>query len=212
MGSGQLADGGAGGRPNWWHAGKQPINPVFDPFGETPARPRQERPRGCGETIRALDETIIGGRRSHPETNCQAPSLPLVKRGVRSCGHSSVRFTGHIGARAYWKCEAIIATLATHDEDTPLCPPQPECHRIQITVVFGICHTIGATIAQAVDTLPDPVCREVIVIKNDMAMQACMLSQPALAEWKDRSIYRGASWWISRLKCVPGDYVPKERV
>jgi hypothetical protein len=52
----------------------------------------------------------------------------------------------------------------------------------------------------------------VIVIKDDMSMQSCMLSQPALAEWKDRSIYRGASWWISRIKCLPGNYVPKERV
>lgn len=29
--SGQLADGGASGRPNWQHA-EQPISPVFDPF------------------------------------------------------------------------------------------------------------------------------------------------------------------------------------
>ena len=83
---------------------------------------------------------------------------------------------------------------------------------MQITVVAVMCHTIGATVAQSVDTSPDRLCREVMVIKDDMPMQACMLSQPALAEWKDRSIYRGASWWISRIKCVPGDYVPKERI
>jgi hypothetical protein len=39
-----------------------------------------------------------------------------------------------------------------------------------------------------------------------------MLSQPALADWKERSIFRGDQWWIRRIKCVPGDYVPKERV
>jgi hypothetical protein len=39
-----------------------------------------------------------------------------------------------------------------------------------------------------------------------------MLSQPALADWKDRSIYHGDQWRISRIKCVPGDYVPKQRV
>jgi hypothetical protein len=83
---------------------------------------------------------------------------------------------------------------------------------MQITVVAVMCHTIGAFVPQPVDTLPDPVCREVIVIKDDMSMQSCMLSQPALAEWKDRSIYRGASWWISLIKCLPGNYVPKERV
>jgi hypothetical protein len=41
---------------------------------------------------------------------------------------------------------------------------------------------------ESIGTAPDPVCREVIVIKGDMPMQSCILSQPALAEWKDRSI------------------------
>ena len=52
----------------------------------------------------------------------------------------------------------------------------------------------------------------VVVLKNNMPMQSCMLSQPALAEWKERSIYRGEQWRVSRIKCVPGDYVPKERI
>jgi hypothetical protein len=83
---------------------------------------------------------------------------------------------------------------------------------MQMTVVAIMCHTISATIMQSVDTQPDSVCREVLVTKDDMSMQACMLSQPALAEWKERSIYRGEQWWISQVKCVPGDYVPKERI
>ena len=83
---------------------------------------------------------------------------------------------------------------------------------MQMTVVAVMCHTIGAFVAQSTASLPDPVCREVIVIKNDMPMQSCMLSQPALADWKERSIYRGEQWRISRIKCVPGDYVPKERI
>jgi hypothetical protein len=83
---------------------------------------------------------------------------------------------------------------------------------MQITVVAVMCHTIGAVAPQSVGTLPDPVCREVIVIQNDMPMQACMLSQPALADWKERSIYRGEQWRVSRIKCVPGDYVPKQRI
>jgi hypothetical protein len=83
---------------------------------------------------------------------------------------------------------------------------------MQITVVAVMCHTIGAISPQSVGTLRDPVCREVIVIQNDMPMQACMLSQPALADWKERSIYRGEQWRVSRIKCVPGDYVPKERI
>ncbi len=83
---------------------------------------------------------------------------------------------------------------------------------MQITVVAVMCHTIGAVTPQSVGTLPDPVCREVVVIQNDMPMQACMLSQPALADWKERSIYRGEQWRVSRIKCVPGDYVPKQRI
>ena len=39
-----------------------------------------------------------------------------------------------------------------------------------------------------------------------------MLSQPALADWKANSIYKSDNWRIERIKCVPGDYVPKERV
>jgi hypothetical protein len=62
---------------------------------------------------------------------------------------------------------------------------------MQITVVAVLCHTLGAIKPESVDTSPDPVCREIIVIKSDMPMQACMLSQPALADWKERSIYHG---------------------
>jgi hypothetical protein len=83
---------------------------------------------------------------------------------------------------------------------------------MQITVVAVMCHTLGAITPQSVDTLPDSICREVIVIKDDMPMQSCMLSQPALADWKKRSIYRGEQCLISRIKGVPGDYLPKERV
>ena len=77
---------------------------------------------------------------------------------------------------------------------------------VQITVVVVICHTIGAFVPESVDTLPDPVCREVIVIKDEMPMQSCMLSQPALADWKERSIYRGDQSAGSNAS----DYMPKE--
>jgi hypothetical protein len=83
---------------------------------------------------------------------------------------------------------------------------------MQITVIAVLCHTIGIFTPESVDTLQEPVCREVIVIKDEMPMQACMLSQPSLADWKERSIYRGDQWRIKRIKCLPGDYVPKERV
>ena len=35
------------------------------------------------------------------------------------------------------------------------------------------------------------------------------LSQPALAEWKEHSIFRGEQWTIGGFKCVPGDYAPE---
>jgi hypothetical protein len=31
-------------------------------------------------------------------------------RGVQSCPHSSVRFTGHIATPACWKCGGVVAT------------------------------------------------------------------------------------------------------
>jgi hypothetical protein len=72
---------------------------------------------------------------------------------------------------------------------------------MQITIVAVMCHALAGISA--------PVCREEIVVKDDMAMMACTLSQPALAQWKSMSIYRSDSWWINRIKCVPGDYVIK---
>jgi hypothetical protein len=83
---------------------------------------------------------------------------------------------------------------------------------MKITVVAVTCHRSAPPSLSRPTPHRIPSCREVIFIKDDMSMQSCMLSQPALAEWKDRSIHRGASWWISRIKCVPADYVPKERV
>jgi hypothetical protein len=47
---------------------------------------------------------------------------------------------------------------------------------MQITVVALMCHALAS--------IPQPVCREEIVVKDEMPMQACMLSQPALADWK----------------------------
>jgi hypothetical protein len=72
---------------------------------------------------------------------------------------------------------------------------------MQITVVALMCHTLAS--------IPQPVCREEIVVKDDMPMQACMLSQAALADWKGRTIYASEQWTIGRIKCVPGDYVIK---
>ena len=44
---------------------------------------------------------------------------------------------------------------------------------MQITVVAIMCHALGS--------ISQPVCREEIVVKDDMPMQTCMLSQAAIA-------------------------------
>lgn len=75
---------------------------------------------------------------------------------------------------------------------------------MQLTVVAVMCHAL-ASISQ-------PVCREEIVIEDDMPMQACFLSQAALADWKSRSIFKSDDWTIARIKCVPGDYVIKDSI
>ena len=75
---------------------------------------------------------------------------------------------------------------------------------MMISVVVTMCHALSGISA--------PVCREEIVVKDDMSMQACMISQPALADWKEHSVFRGNQWTISRVKCVPGQYVIKDRI
>ncbi len=75
---------------------------------------------------------------------------------------------------------------------------------MKITVVALLCHIIAP--------IPDPVCREEIVTKDDMPMQACIMSQAAVADWKNRSIFRGDQWMVERIKCVPGDYLPKDAI
>jgi hypothetical protein len=73
---------------------------------------------------------------------------------------------------------------------------------MQITVVATLCHALAA--------IPQPVCHEVIVIKDEMPMQLCMLAEPALADWKKSSIYAGEQWSIEGYKCVPGSYELKD--
>lgn len=75
---------------------------------------------------------------------------------------------------------------------------------MQITVVVSICHALAGITAS--------VCREEVVTKDDMPMQACLISQAAIADWKSRSIYRGDQWTVGRIRCIPGDYQPKDAI
>jgi hypothetical protein len=67
---------------------------------------------------------------------------------------------------------------------------------MQITVVALMCHTLAS--------IPQPVCREEIVVKDEMPMQACILSQAALADWKSHSIFSGEQWAIGRIYVIKG--------
>jgi hypothetical protein len=75
---------------------------------------------------------------------------------------------------------------------------------MKITVVALLCHSLA--------TISEPVCREEIVTHEEMPMHACVFSQAAIAEWKDRTIFRGEQWTIAKIKCVPGDYVLKDAI
>lgn len=75
---------------------------------------------------------------------------------------------------------------------------------MKITVVAVVCHMLSP--------IPDPVCREEIVAAEDMPMEACIMSQAAIADWKSRSIFRGDQWSIARIKCVPGIYAPRDAI
>lgn len=75
---------------------------------------------------------------------------------------------------------------------------------MHITVVAVLCHSLGV--------ISQPVCREEIVVEGDMPMSSCLISQPALADWKMHSIFRGDQWTIARYKCVPGEYVIKDAI
>jgi hypothetical protein len=70
----------------------------------------------------------------------------------------------YIATHACWKCEAIIATLATPNEDARLCPTSTYANQRRRR---GVPYD-RRDCPESVDTLPDPVWREVIVIQSDM--------------------------------------------
>jgi hypothetical protein len=75
-----------------------------------------------------------------------------------------------------------------------------------MTVVALLCHfTFPIT---------EPVCHEVIVTRQEMTMQRCMMgSQIGIANWKQQSIYSGEQWTVEDVQCIPGDsYQPKDMI
>lgn len=56
------------------------------------------------------------------------------------------------------------------------------------------------------------VCHEEIMFRGEGEMQACLTSQPAVADWKLKSEYSDDGWTIARIRCIPGDYKPKDAI
>jgi hypothetical protein len=66
-----------------------------------------------------------------------------------------------------------------------------------LAIVVTVCHIAGG-------------CREVVAAQEQMP--ACIISQSAVADWKEHSLYRGDQWSISRMRCENGDYVAKDAI
>lgn len=71
-----------------------------------------------------------------------------------------------------------------------------------VTVVAVMCFSLSQV----------PVCHEEIVVKDNSGMMACLYSLPAVADWKMHSKFKSDDWRIERVRCIPGDYEPKDAI
>ena len=71
--------------------------------------------------------------------------------------------------------------------------------------------SVAVLVCKVLSSGPE-VCHEEIVYQGDLSMGACMIASRELADWKSKTIYADESWRIARWKCVPGDYVIKDRI
>jgi hypothetical protein len=73
-----------------------------------------------------------------------------------------------------------------------------------VTIAAVLCHLVPIPHSPGVEA-----CHEEIVHVAD-SMQECILSQAAIADWKRRGRFADAEWTVTRIKCVPGTYEPKD--
>lgn len=66
-----------------------------------------------------------------------------------------------------------------------------------LAIVVTLCHVAGG-------------CREVVATEQPMV--ACIINQPALADWKMHSLYSGDQWTIGRVRCEAAGYQPKAAI
>jgi uncharacterized protein len=80
-----------------------------------------------------------------------------------------------------------------------------------ITVIAALCQSLS-TGPQPAANQPVTVCHEEVLAREDMPMQACFISQAAVADWKEHSRFRSADWSVARIRCVPGIAEPRSMI
>lgn len=74
----------------------------------------------------------------------------------------------------------------------------------QLTIVALICHIVAP--------IQVPLCHKEIVLKEAIPTMPCEMRRSAIAEWKEKSIFRGEEWKIESYDCERGDFVPEDIV
>jgi hypothetical protein len=77
---------------------------------------------------------------------------------------------------------------------------------VKLTLVAVLCHSLAG--------IPEPVCHEALVYKDDDGgMQFCEFSQAIVAQWKEHHPrYASEEWSVNRIKCVFGNYELKDAI
>jgi hypothetical protein len=75
-----------------------------------------------------------------------------------------------------------------------------------MTIVTLMCHVIVG--------ITSPVCHEEVVDRVEISMNVCQMgSQQYIADWKEKSIFRGDQWTVAAIQCIPGnDYQPRDAI
>lgn len=90
-----------------------------------------------------------------------------------------------------------------------------------LTVAVTVCHLITSPTAPDLDQDNPEIreashlslCHEEVVVQGDtLSIMSCMFPQGALAQWKEASRFAGPSWYIRKIRCIPGSYSPKDNI
>lgn len=65
------------------------------------------------------------------------------------------------------------------------------------SIIVSICHSI------LVGSVQTPACHEEIAIKHRTRVEACMLAQMGLAQWKGNGQYAGDEFYLGGWRCAP---------